>query len=410
MRQFMNSVAPSRARDSVVGTPPSLSTQFSHLRAQTDALVAPLSPEDCQVQSMADASPIKWHLAHTSWFFETFILEPYAGAYRAFDPAFKVLFNSYYNGIGDKHPRPERGLLSRPSLDRVRQYRAHVDAAMLKFLASPSHAAAVHSLVILGLNHEEQHQELILTDLKHMLSINPCAPIYQTATEAEVSVTPNAAGWSSIAGGLVHIGHDGEAFAFDNESPRHPVFLRPYHINNRLVTNREYLAFIADGGYSRHDLWLSEGWDRVRVEAWCAPMYWRECQSAWHEFTLHGMQPLDLDAPVCHVSFFEADAYARWADARLPTEAEWEHAVSHCDHLTQCFGERWQWTASAYLGHPGFAAAAGAVGEYNGKFMCNQFVLKGSSSATAVGHARVTYRNFFQPDKRWQFSGIRLAK
>ena len=388
----------------------SLSDQFSRLRARTDALAAPLSPEDCQVQSMSDTSPIKWHLAHTSWFFETFILEPYADDYRAFDPAFKVLFNSYYNGIGDKHPRPERGLLSRPSLDRIREYRSHVDAAMLKFLASPSHAAAVHSLITLGLNHEQQHQELMLTDLKHMLSMNPCAPVYRETVAERFEAEPTASKWSSFTGGLVEIGHDGEQFAFDNESPRHQFFLQPYQIANRLVSNREYLAFIADGGYSRHDLWLSEGWDRVRNERWCAPMYWREQRGAWTEFTLHGTQALDLDAPVCHVSFFEADAYARWADARLPTEAEWEHAVSNSDALAQCFGERWQWTASAYLGHPGFTAAAGAVGEYNGKFMCNQFVLKGSSSATAEGHARVTYRNFFQPEKCWQFSGLRLAK
>ena len=392
---------------------PSLSDQFSRLRAQTDALTAPLSPEDCQVQSMADASPIKWHLAHTTWFFETFILEPYADSYRAFDPAFKVLFNSYYNGIGDKPPRTERGLISRPSLDRIRKYRAHVDAAMLEFLATTSQAAALHSLVTLGLNHEQQHQELMLTDLKHMLSMNPSAPVYLEAVAENMVATKSATAWSSLTGGLVEIGHDAEQnqqFAFDNESPRHQVFLRPYQIANRLVSNREYLAFIADGGYSRHDLWLSDGWDRVRFDRWCAPMYWREERGAWTEFTLYGTQALDLDAPVCHVSFFEADAYARWAGARLPTEAEWEHAVSAADALTQYFGSRWQWTASAYLGHPGFTVAAGAVGEYNGKFMCNQFVLKGSSSATAEGHSRVTYRNFFQPEKRWQFSGIRLAR
>ena len=371
---------------------------------------------------MADASPIKWHLAHTSWFFETFILEPYSEAYRAFDPAFKVLFNSYYNGIGDKHPRTERGLISRPTLDRVRSYREHVDAAMLHLLASPAHVAAAQRLVTLGLNHEEQHQELMLTDLKHLLSMNPCSPVYEPA--ATMNAAPLAQGpeWSTFAGGLVEIGHDDGSFAvnfaFDNESPRHQVFLRPFKLANRLVSNREYLAFIADGGYSRHDLWLSEGWDRVQNERWRAPLYWRERvepvngHGAWTEFSLHGAAALALDEPVCHVSFFEADAYARWAEARLPTEAEWEHAAGQTAALTQGFGERWQWTASAYLGHPGFAVAAGAgaVGEYNGKFMCNQFVLKGSSSATAPGHSRVTYRNFFQPEKRWQFSGIRLAQ
>ena len=406
--------------DGIASTPLSLSEQFSQVRARTDALVAPLSPEDCQVQSMSDASPIKWHLAHTSWFFETFILDVYADYYRAFDPAFKVLFNSYYNGVGDKHPRSERGLLSRPSLARVVEYRAYVDAAMLRFLATESHAAAVHSLVTLGLNHEQQHQELMLTDLKHMLSMNPCAPAYLDAQAmhpdpavGNCAAAPKAATWSSFAGGLVEIGHDTERdgrFAFDNESPRHRVFLRAYQMANHLVSNREFLAFMADGGYSRHDLWLSEGWDRVRNERWNAPMYWREDHGAWTEFTLHGAQALELDAAVCHVSLFEADAYAHWANARLPTEAEWEHAATASDAVAQCFGERWQWTASAYLGHPGFTAASGAVGEYNGKFMCNQFVLKGSSSATAVGHARATYRNFFQPEKRWQFSGIRLAR
>ncbi len=419
MHQVMTSQAPLRALDQTALKPQSLAEQFSQVRAHTDTLVAPLSPEDCQVQSMADASPIKWHMAHTSWFFETFILEPYADTYRVFDPAFKMLFNSYYNGIGDKHPRPERGLLSRPSLDRVHQYRAHVDAAMLEFLAIPSHAAAVHSLVTLGLNHEQQHQELMLTDLKHMLSMNPCSPVYLETPITGSPTVRSASSWSSFAGGLVEIGHDARhngQFAFDNESPRHQVFLRPYQIANHLVSNREYLAFIADGGYTRHELWLSEGWDRVRNDHWCAPMYWREDHGAWTEFTLHGTQALDLEAPVCHVSFFEADAYARWADARLPTEAEWEHAVSvshagtNSSALAQCFGERWQWTASAYLGHPGFTPATGAVGEYNGKFMCNQFVLRGSSSATSPGHTRVTYRNFFQPEKRWQFSGIRLAK
>jgi len=406
---------------------PSMSDQFSRLRAGTDALAAPLSPEDCQVQSMPDASPIKWHMAHTSWFFETFVLEPYAASYRAFDPKFKVLFNSYYNGIGDKQPRAERGLLSRPSLDRIREYRAHVDAAMRGLLASRAQAEAAHSLISLGLNHEEQHQELMLTDLKHMLSMNPCAPAYraeaarahQNGAAENSAPAQSGSAWSSFSGGLVEIGHDAKStvqFAFDSESPRHQVFLRPYRIARQLVSNREYLAFIADGGYSRHDLWLSEGWDRVRDERWCAPMYWREDHRAWTEFTLHGTQALDPDAPVCHVSFFEADAYARWADARLPTEAEWEHAANDsaaatsADVLAQCFGSRWQWTASAYLGHPGFTAATGAVGEYNGKFMCNQFVLKGSSFATSEGHSRVTYRNFFPPEKRWQFSGIRLAE
>ena len=406
-----------------------LAAAFARVRAHTHAIAAPLSAEDCQVQSMADASPVKWHLAHTTWFFETFILEPYANAYRVFDPAFKVLFNSYYNTVGAKHPRPERGLLSRPSLDRVLAYRAHVDAAMQALLADEMRAASVQQLLTLGINHEQQHQELILTDLKHMLSANPLSPVYREQTGAGASARNVGPQWSAFAGGLVEIGHTGEHFAFDNESPRHQVFLHPYQIANRLVTNRDYLAFIADGGYTRHELWLSEGWDRVNAGAWHAPLNWREDHGgAWNEFTLHGLQPLDLDAPVCHVSFFEADAYARWADARLPTEAEWEHAATDMpvdatpsldtlhpqaasgSGLAQLYGQVWQWTASAYLGYPGFATAEGAVGEYNGKFMCNQFVLRGSSVATPAGHARATYRNFFQPEKRWQFSGIRLAK
>ena len=403
-----------------------LAHAYATLRARSRDIAAPLSAEDCQVQSMPDASPIKWHLAHTTWFFETFILEPYADRYVAFDPAFKVLFNSYYNGVGDKHPRPERGLLSRPSLDRVHGYRAHVDVAMIAFLRDELRAASVQQLITLGFNHEQQHQELMLTDLKHLLSVNPLLPQYVEREEVVYAAMTDPTTRTAFTGGLIEIGYSGEPFAFDNEGPRHQVFLRPYQLANRLVTQREYLAFMADGGYARHALWLSEGWDRVHANGWNAPQYWREdAHGAWSEFTLHGAQPLLLDAPVTHVSFFEADAYARWAGARLPTEAEWEHAAASVTHtssapalhpfparetgLTQLFGSAWQWTASAYLGYPGFAAAEGAVGEYNGKFMCNQFVLRGSSVATAIGHERVTYRNFFPPDKRWQFTGIRLA-
>ncbi len=406
---------------------------FLALRARSLQIKAPLSAEDCQVQSMLDASPIKWHLAHTTWFFETFILEPHSPHYACFDPSFKVLFNSYYNTVGDKHPRPDRGLLSRPSLERVMAYRAYVDAAMGAFLQDEVRAASVQQLITLGFNHEQQHQELMLTDLKHLLSVNPLQPQYVDHAdhhphEAVIDATTRTA----FTGGLIEIGHSGEHFAFDNEGPRHQTFLRPYQLANRLVTQREYLAFMADGGYTRHELWLSEGWDRVHANGWNAPLYWHEDAhngGGWSEFTLHGTQPLALDAPVTHVSFFEADAYARWAGARLPTEAEWEHAAASVampsltpalhpalhtkaateTGLTQLFGSAWQWTASAYLGYPGFEAAEGAVGEYNGKFMCNQFVLRGSSVATSIGHERATYRNFFQPDKRWQFTGIRLA-
>lgn len=427
---------------------------FRRVRHHSMALVAPLSAEDCQVQSMPDASPAKWHLGHTTWFFETFILAPHVRGYMPFDPAFRVIYNSYYNTVGDKHPRPERGLLSRPSLDRVRAYRAHVDAAMLALLADQTQAttappSGLLALLTLGLNHEQQHQELLLTDVKHMLSVNPLYPAYSASDDAAPSAIPQnpapgttatlATAWTEFTGGLVEIGHDASespAFAFDNESPRHQVFLRPYQLANRLVSNRDFLAFIADGGYRRHELWLSDGWDRVTREGWQAPFYWRRNDEAgfnanrhdgaWCEFTLRGLVALDLDAPACHLSFFEADAYARWAGARLPTEAEWEHAAARAPvvanegslhpaapsgtGLAQMFGTVWQWTASAYLGYPGFVTAEGAVGEYNGKFMCNQFVLRGSSVATPAGHARCTYRNFFQPEKRWQFSGLRLAK
>ena len=412
-----------------LGRTQALAQTYKSVRARSREIVAPLSAEDCQVQSMPDASPIKWHLAHTTWFFETFILEPYGDRYVAFDPAFRMLFNSYYNGVGDKHPRPDRGLLSRPSLERVMAYRAHVDAAMNAFLHDEVRAAAVQQLITLGFNHEQQHQELMLTDLKHLLSINPLQPAYAGRGDHPHPPIIDPTTRTAFTGGLIEIGHSGEHFAFDNEGPRHQTFLRPYQLANRLVTQRDYLAFMADGGYTRHELWLSEGWDRVTAHGWNAPLYWRADAhngGGWIEFTLHGTEPLSLDVPVTHVSFFEADAYARWAGARLPTEAEWEHAAASValpqstpelhpsaateTGLTQLFASAWQWTASAYLGYPGFETAEGAVGEYNGKFMCNQFVLRGSSVATAVGHQRLSYRSFFPPDKRWQFTGIRLAQ
>jgi ergothioneine biosynthesis protein EgtB len=397
-----------------------LSDSFRRCRTASLALAAPLSPEDCQAQSMPDASPIKWHLAHITWFFETFLLNEFQAGYIAFDPQFKVLFNSYYHGIGERHPRPDRGLVTRPSLSQVLAYRAHVDEAMRRLLLDEKvELDLIASLVVLGINHEQQHQELMLTDLKHLFSLNPTAPIYSDALIHPQAIADVSLRFEKFDGGLIEIGHNAKAdpqgFAFDNEAPRHRVFCEPFEFANRLVTNREFLAFMADGGYTRHELWLSEGFDTVQRGQWRAPLYWRDdARGEWREFTLSGLRKLQLDAPLCHVSFFEADAYARWADARLPTEAEWEHAAtSGRSDVEQLHDHVWQWTASAYLGYPGFETAAGAVGEYNGKFMCNQFVLRGSSCATPSGHARAeqsTYRNFFQPDKRWQFSGIRLAR
>ena len=408
----------------------SLAMRYRSVRAVTESLAAPLSAEDCALQSMPDASPVKWHLAHTSWFFETFLLEPHLPGYRVQDPAFRFLFNSYYNAIGERHPRPKRGLLSRPSLAAVHAYRAHVDAAMVTLLdrgMSPASAA----LVELGLNHEQQHQELILTDVKHLLSCNPLKPAYLPQHAAAETTRTTSQSWIEFGEGLVDIGHDGSGFAFDNEGPRHREYLKAYALASHPVTNAEYAAFMADGGYRRPELWLSEGWDWLNAGGVAAPLYRDDADSAALQFTLHGMRPLEADAPVCHVSLFEADAYARWAEARLPTEAEWEAAaapVAIDGHfledggyhprpagsggagLSQLFGDVWEWTQSAYAPYPGFRAAAGAVGEYNGKFMCNQYVLRGGSCATPRSHIRASYRNFFPASARWQFSGFRLAR
>jgi len=403
-----------------------LATAYEHVRQRSLHLAEPLSAEDCGAQSMPDASPVKWHLAHTTWFFETFILEQREPGFRPHDPAFRVLFNSYYNGVGAKHPRPQRGLLTRPALADVLAYRAAVDARMLRLLAADPDDAALAALVELGLQHEQQHQELILTDVKHLLSRNPLYPAYVDAPlPASGPVEPLA--WIDCDGGLAEIGHTGAGFAFDNESPRHRQFLEPFALASRLVTNGEYLEFIEAGGYRDPALWLSEGWDLVANGTLAAPLYWVDGPvdgSGWHEFTLHGLQPLDPARPVTHVSMYEADAYARWRGARLPTEGEWEFAARDAaltcgdlhpraagsTGLAQMFGECWQWTASSYAPYPGFAPAAGALGEYNGKFMVNQYVLRGASCATPHGHARLTYRNFFPAGARWQFSGIRLAR
>ncbi|TFW16500.1 ergothioneine biosynthesis protein EgtB [Massilia arenosa] len=397
---------------------------YDAVRRRTLELSAPLSAEDCCAQSMPDASPVKWHLAHTTWFFETFILERFEPGFRPFHPAFRVLFNSYYNGIGAKHPRPQRGLLTRPSLDEVLAYRAQVDERIARLMAERGADAQLTPLLELGLHHEQQHQELILTDVKHLLAQNPLFPAY--ATEPFAAAPPAAPlAWVPFEGGLVDIGHASPGFCFDNELPRHREYLQPYQLASRLVTNGEFLQFVEDGGYTTPALWLSEGWDAVSTQQWEHPFYWRRGDDGgWYEFTLHGLVPLDLERPATHLSLYEADAYAQWTGARLPTEAEWEHAAaSHAIEtgalhpaaasgagLAQLYGQCWQWTSSSYGPYPGFAPAPGAIGEYNGKFMLNQYVLRGSSCATPAGHARPSYRNFFPAHARWQFTGLRLAR
>lgn len=407
--------------------------QFRKVRADSMAIAAPLTPEDWMLQSMPDASPVKWNLAHTSWFFETFILKPHHRAYEEFHPQFSYLFNSYYNAVGSMHPRPNRGMISRPSADEVCAYRRHVDGAVEHFIESADDAAleAAAPLMALGFGHEEQHQELMLTDLKHGLYMNPLLPgVYEEPADK----APGAAvdlDWKDMEGGLCEIGSDGAGFAFDSEGPRHKVFLHPFRLANRPVTNGEFIAFMDDGGYENAKLWLSDAWELVCEERWSAPLYWRKDGEGWREYTLFGERAVNPHAPVCHVSFFEAAAYAGWAGARLPTEFEWEAAASLNDfqgnfleggvprapkpaaganRLLQLFGDVWEWTASPYIAYPGYAPPAGAIGEYNGKFMSGQMVLRGGSCATPAGHMRLSYRNFFPPNARWQFSGFRLAQ
>ena len=380
---------------------------YQEIRAASLGLAAPLSAEDCAVQSMPDTSPVKWHLAHTSWFFETVLLARRPG-YKPFDPSFAYLFNSYYESAGPRHPRPRRGLLTRPALDRVLAYRDHVDAAMENFLVDAS--LEERALVELGLHHEQQHQELILTDIKHAFFCNPLLPAY-----SEEATPPHAAAaleWHGHPGGIVSVGHAGEGFAFDNESPRHQVLLRPFRIASRPVTNGEYAAFIADGGYRRSEFWLSDGWALVQAEGWDAPLYWLSDDDGRRRvFTLNGLAAPDPNAPVSHVSVFEAAAYAAWAGKRLPTEFEWEASAGQFGHGPLFnTGEVWEWTRSAYDPYPGFRPLSGMAAEYNGKFMVGQMVLRGGSVATPPGHGRPTYRNFFPPQARWQFSGIRLAE
>jgi len=399
--------------------------RYHAVRKTTLELTRPFSPEDQMLQSMPDASPAKWHLAHTTWFFETFVLKPHIAGYKPFDARYTQLFNSYYKQLGSHPYRASRGLMSRPSLNEVHAYRSHVDEAMMHHLETGNEQTA--GLVELGLNHEQQHQELILTDMKHALWSMPLRPGRVNQPHAVSTAVPLQ--WMYFEGGIHKIGHASTGFAFDNEGPRHEVLLRLFRIASRLVTNAEYLQFMNDGGYRRPELWLSDGWDAVCAQGWKSPLYWEEDDGRWFEFTFSGMKELDPAGPVCHVSYYEADAYARWSGARLPLEEEWEVAAAQASSmgtlledgdlhprpasgkgLQQVFGDVWEWTASPYVAYPGFEPAAGAIGEYNGKFMCNQFVLRGGSCATPSSHIRATYRNFFPPHARWQFTGMRLAK
>jgi ergothioneine biosynthesis protein EgtB len=408
-----------------------LAAGYGAVRRQTLDLCTPLAVEDYVIQSMPETSPVKWHLAHTSWFFETFVLSACIPDYQPFHPQFRFLFNSYYNAIGPLWSRPQRGLLSRPTVAEVFRYRAYVDEQMQRVWPLAEHEAELSATIVLGINHEQQHQELILTDLKHAWAANPLHPVYREVLP-EAGDPPDD-GWLDYPEGMSWIGHDGGDFAFDNESPRHRVFLHAFRLANRLVTNADYLDFMNDGGYDRPELWLSDGWAARQKHGWTEPLYWQSQGADWTIVTLAGVQPLNLEEPVCHISFYEADAFARWAGARLPTEAEWETAAAgavvagnflesgrfhpsaapaprDAGPIYQLFGDVWQWTASPYVAYPGYSPAAGALGEYNGKFMCNQLVLRGASCVTPRSHARRSYRNFFPPEARWQFSGVRLAK
>jgi len=408
-------------------------SQFRNVRETSERLAAPLTPEDWMLQSMTETSPVKWNLAHTSWFFETFILKIYQSDYTPFHPKFGYLFNSYYNQIGKMHPRPERGMISRPSAEDILNYRHYVADAVTHLVetASDNIIKQIAPLIALGVAHEEQHQELLLTDIKHALFQNPLLPAAYEESVRVQSRPLQALKWEQMEGGICEIGNPGGEFAFDNEGPRHKVYLHPFELANRPVTNGEFINFIEDGGYDNPVHWLSDAWEMLKQEAWRAPLYWRQDKNEWREYTLFGERQINLDAPVCHVSFYEACAYASWANARLPTEFEWEAAASlypreghfltngapsapapadNFDRLAQLFGDVWEWTASPYVAYPGFVAPEGAVGEYNGKFMSGQMVLKGGSCATPVAHMRNSYRNFFPPQARWQFSGFRLAR
>lgn len=419
-------------------SPDELLQRYRDVRCFTETLCEPLQTEDYVVQSMPDVSPTKWHIAHTSWFFETFLLKANQPHYESPHPQYDFLFNSYYNAVGERHCRAQRGFISRPTVEDAFAYRAYVDAQVGELLHSLSteQLRQLAPVIMLGLHHEQQHQELLLTDIKHVFSVNPLLPTYKTRPSTQSgSITPPH--WISFGEGIYEIGHTGDGFCFDNEEPRHREFLESFAISSRLITNSEYLEFMQDGGYERPEFWLSAGWSTVQQQNWQAPFYWEKRGDTWMMFTLSGLREVAPDEPVCHVSLFEADAYARWASARLPSEAEWEVAATRelssiritgnfaengilhpaplqddrgDATIAQMFGDVWEWTRSQYVPYPGYAPAAGALGEYNGKFMCNQFVLRGGSCATSASHIRPTYRNFFPPDARWQFSGIRLAK
>jgi ergothioneine biosynthesis protein EgtB len=409
-----------------------LARRYREVRGLTEALCAPLTVEDHVVQSMPDASPVKWHLAHTSWFFETFLLAPGVPGYCPVHPLYNYLFNSYYNAIGDRWPRPARGLLSRPTVAEVYAYRNAVDERLLGLLEGAGGRrldVSLEATLVLGLHHEQQHQELILTDVKHLLASNPLRPAYRPAPPAAPAVPVAPLGWTTYPAGLRWLGYEGDGFAFDNEEPRHRVFVEAFALASRPTTSGEYLAFLEDGGYDRPELWLSDGWHAKCNQGWTAPLYWERHGGGWRLMTLHGLRELCPDEPVCHLSYYEADALARWAGARLPTEAEWETAAQGWDGegnfldsgrlhpapaaggtAPRLLGDVWQWTGSPYTAYPGYRPPAGALGEYNGKFMCNQLVLRGGSCFTPRAHVRPTYRNFFPPEARWQCTGVRLAR
>jgi ergothioneine biosynthesis protein EgtB len=382
---------------------------FRAVRAETEARAAPLSPEDQIVQSMPDASPTKWHRAHVTWFFETFLLVPHLPGYRIFDQRFPFLFNSYYVAAGPRHARPERGLITRPNAADVAAYRAHVDRAVVQLIETASEAASreIFTILEIGLHHEQQHQELLLTDILHAFAQNPTHPAYDPSWAAPAAENDDS--YVDIPAGIHQIGHDDDSFHFDNERPQHRALTQPMRIARSLVTNAQWRDFIADGGYTTPSLWLSDGWAKREADDWRAPGYWHDVDGEWHVMTLGGLRPVEPRAPVMHISYYEADAFARWAGKHLPTETEWEVAARH-NLIDDAFGIVWQWTCSAYLPYPAYRAPDGAIGEYNGKFMINQMVLRGSSLATPEGHARLTYRNFFQPPARWQFTGLRLAE